>query len=188
MWSKHIIWGNHMLRGGVLLPNANAWRPGVTWGAVKADNGARIAWGQACGVKTCSQAVWDATGRSPVWESRSDDNIVWGDSGDDDNIVWGSECHGNDCDDIVWGSGGDDNIVWGDSGDDNIVWGDSSPGDNVVWSRARGRTTPAWTGDNLPVFSGPHGETLTIGTRDLPAWLTDEMLFELIAAASGGGT
>src|SRR6201999_2206211 len=25
-WAKHILWGNHMVSGGVLNPKANAWR------------------------------------------------------------------------------------------------------------------------------------------------------------------
>ena len=40
MWSKHILWGNHMLAGGVLMPAANAWNLGTVWGAAQADTGA----------------------------------------------------------------------------------------------------------------------------------------------------
>jgi serine protease AprX len=185
MWSKHIIWGNHMLRGGVPLPNANAWRLGVTWGAVKTDTGRKVAWGQACAPKTCNGASWIASPQNNiVWGSSGDDNIVWGDSGDDDNIVWGDECGGGNCDNIVWGSGGGDNIVWGDNGDDNIVWGDNG-GDSVVWrSSAPGGTS--WHDANLAVLSGQLiGETWAIGAGDLPLWLTDEMLFELVAPPPG---
>src|SRR5205814_1595545 len=42
MWSKHILWGNHMVAGGVVLPDANAWRAGVTWGAMVSDLGDNI--------------------------------------------------------------------------------------------------------------------------------------------------
>ncbi|HET9830566.1 MAG TPA: S8 family peptidase, partial [Vicinamibacterales bacterium] len=34
-WSKHIIWGNHMLSGGYLSPLANAWSNNVVWGTAK---------------------------------------------------------------------------------------------------------------------------------------------------------
>src|SRR5207248_2798620 len=67
MWSKHILWGNNMMSGGVVLPNANAWRQGVTWGAAASESGDNIVWGSACG-DNC-------------------DNIVWG-SAQGDNIVW----------------------------------------------------------------------------------------------------
>src|SRR2546430_9808042 len=29
-WSKRLLWGNHMLTGGVIDPNGSAWRVGVT--------------------------------------------------------------------------------------------------------------------------------------------------------------
>ena len=32
-WNKHINWGNHRIGGGMLRPDANAWRLNVTWGA-----------------------------------------------------------------------------------------------------------------------------------------------------------
>ena len=50
IWSKHFIWGNHELSGGFLLPNANAWKLGVLWGAPKinGDTGDNIVWGTAC--------------------------------------------------------------------------------------------------------------------------------------------
>src|SRR5437660_11303711 len=95
MWSKHILWGNHMVAGGAVLPDANAWRPGVTWGAMVSDLGDNIVWGSAC------RAVCD--------------NIGWGSAGDADNIVWGSLSRDN----IVWGSAflDADDIVEGTDGD-----------------------------------------------------------------------
>ena len=111
-WSQHIIWGNHMLSGGVLDPGANAWVPGIEWGWVKTlgDDGDNIVWGT----------------------SDDNDNIVWGTSDDNDNIVWGT---GDDDDNIVWGTSDDgDNIVWGTADDDdNIVWGTGDDDDNIVW-------------------------------------------------------
>jgi subtilisin family serine protease len=180
MWSKHIIWGNHQLRRGVPLPNANAWRLGVTWGDVKTDTGQKVAWGQACAVQACNGAAWNASpSDKTIWGSSGDDNIVWGDSGDDDNIVWGDACGGNNCDNIVWGSSGDDNIVWGDNGDDNIVWGDNGA-DNTVWAGAAASGTK-WR-DPVPAPSSGAliGDVWAPWVRDLPDWLTDEMLFGLL--------
>jgi len=155
LWSKSIIWGNHLLKGGYLRPDASAWAADTTWGATATAAGDNIVWGSACGDSACDNIVWgSSTDDNIVWGSLVDgDNIVWG-SAFDDNIVWGSDCGGGDCDNIVWGSVdasdntvwgtsafGDnivwgssflDNIVWGSSFDDNIVWG-SSVDDNIVW-------------------------------------------------------
>jgi hypothetical protein len=117
-------------------------------------------WGSACGGTQC-------------------DNIVWGDSGENDNIVWGDACGGGDCDNIVWGDSGDDNIVWGSGSgsDDNIVWGDGAA-DNVLWRKSVKPQT------DLPVWTGPlPGETWIAGSGDLPPWLTDEMLFDVVIVA-----
>ena len=80
-WARHILWGNHMVSGGVIDPNANAWRLGVEWGwaKTKADDGDNIVWGTA------------TDGDNIVWGTASDgDNIVWGTATDGDNIVWGT--------------------------------------------------------------------------------------------------
>jgi hypothetical protein len=47
IWSKHFIWGNHELSGGLMLPSANAWHVGVLWGAPKTagNDGDNIVWG-----------------------------------------------------------------------------------------------------------------------------------------------
>src|SRR5439155_470166 len=96
MWSKHIVWGNHMLSGGIPLPDANAWHSGVVWGAAQSETGDNIVWGSA-----------------------ALDNIVWGSSGLDlDNIVWSSSAEDN----IVWGSSALDNIVWGSSAATDTTW------------------------------------------------------------------
>src|SRR6185436_10543434 len=41
-WNKHINWGTHRIGGGVLRPDANAWRLDVTWGAATTDEGDTI--------------------------------------------------------------------------------------------------------------------------------------------------
>src|SRR5207253_2843549 len=71
MWSKHIVWGNHLLSGGLILPDANAWHPGVVWGAAQADNGDNIVWGSGCATDGCDNIVWGSV---------LADNIVWGSS------------------------------------------------------------------------------------------------------------
>ena len=73
-WSRHIIWGNHMVSGGYLDPKGNAWSTSVVWGAEVVKGAAsddNIVWGTDCGGSDC-------------------DNIVWGTSDDGDNIVWGT--------------------------------------------------------------------------------------------------
>jgi hypothetical protein len=120
MWSKRIIWGNHLLTGGVLNPAANAFGLGTTWGVAKTGNGDNVVWGTDCGGANCDNVVWG---------TRGTDNVVWGTASDGDNIVWGT--------------GGEDNIVWGTSGsdDDNIVWGTGSGDDNIVWGTSTTRTS-----------------------------------------------
>ncbi len=47
-WSRHIIWGNHFVAGGMLGARASAWKPGVTWGDARTPAGEVVAWGVAC--------------------------------------------------------------------------------------------------------------------------------------------
>jgi len=166
VWSRHIIWGNHMIKGGYINPKGNAWKNSTVWGYAKTqdDQGDNIVWGTMSGDDNIVWGTADEYGDNIVWGTSGDDNIVWGTSGDDnivwgtmsgdDNIVWGTDCGGSDCDNIVWGTSDDDNIVWGTadaldnivwgtSGDDNIVWG-TSDDDNIVWGTS---------GDDSPVFS-----------------------------------
>jgi serine protease AprX len=144
-WSHHLIWGNHLIEHGVLLPHANAWSDNVVWGSAFDGNGDNVVWGSSgdqfdnivWGSSDADNIVWGSSGEDNiVWGSSGEDNIVWG-SSDADNIVWGSDCGGADCDNIVWGSSGlGDNIVWGSGAAetaDNIVWGSSGDPDNIVW-------------------------------------------------------
>jgi serine protease AprX len=123
-WNKHINWGSHRIGGGVLRPDANAWRLEVTWGAASTGDGDRIVWGSVC--------------------PRNDDctTTIKGSSLDEDNIVWGTRCANSACDDVVWGPSTEDNIVWGTTcgGDDcsNVVWGTSTEEDNIVWGTSSG--------------------------------------------------
>src|SRR4030095_5864788 len=104
MWSKRLLWGTHMLRGGFMMMNANAFRLGTTWGEAFADDGQNIVWGTTCGDGGCDNIVWGTSTSDDniVWGTfGSDDNIVWGTAAGDDNIVWGTDCGGADCENIV---------------------------------------------------------------------------------------
>src|SRR6185295_1040960 len=137
VWSRQILWGNHRLTGGVILPTANAWAANIVWGMAKtqASGGDNVVWGT---VSVGDNVVWgtSANGDNIVWGTASSgdnvvwgtaangDNVVWGMASDGDNVVWGTDCGGADCDNVIWGTAADG---------DNIVWGTASDGDNVVW-------------------------------------------------------
>ncbi|HEY7287888.1 MAG TPA: S8 family peptidase, partial [Vicinamibacterales bacterium] len=161
MWSRHIVWGNHELSGGVPDPAANAFSLGTTWGVASTEAGDNIVWGTA---RDGDNIVW-GTARGDdniVWgTARDGDNIVWGTARGDDNIVWGTDCGGADCDNIVWGTARDgDNIVWGTAYDgDNVVWGTDCGGadcDNVVWGTS--------DGDNIVWGTAADGDNIVWGT------------------------
>jgi serine protease AprX len=173
-WSRHILWGNRRVSGGVLTPGGTAWLSGVQWGGDATPAGANIVWGENCD-GDCDNIVW---GNNIVWgESDGDDNIVWGNT-DGDNIVWGN----SDDDNIVWGNGDDDNIVWGNDGDDNIVWGNDcagadcdnivwgndDDGDNIVWGNAEGIDNIVWGnsdgGDENIVWGNSSVENISWGS------------------------
>ena len=126
-WSRHLIWGNHRITGGVPLPGSNAWSPAVTWGAAATASGKPIVWG----AEALDNIVWSMLDDNIVWGYSDGDNIVWSMFDNivwsmDDNIVWSMN------DNIVW-SMMDENIVWS-MNDENIVW--SMLDDNIVWSMA----------------------------------------------------
>ena len=142
-WSRHVYWGNHRLTGGIIQPNASAWKNGVVWGQASSTN---IVWGTAWG---SDNIVWGTSG--------GDDNIVWGTGFGDDNIVWGTQCGGGDCgDNIIWGTSDDDNIVWGTSDGDNIVWGTADGDDNIVWGTS--------DNDNIVWGTSDGGDNIVWGT------------------------
>src|SRR5439155_13665704 len=149
-WAGAIVWGNHRLSQGQLLPAANAWRTDVAWGSPRTPDGRNVAWGAECSAAKCDSYVWGKAARLPVdgatvldaadiaWGTSVDGNdIVWGATKDVENIVWGTDCGGADCANIVWGTSlAADNTVWSAaSSRDNTVWGTSVDADteNVVW-------------------------------------------------------
>jgi serine protease AprX len=163
LWSRHIVWGNHMIAGGVLDPHSNAFTVGTDWGVAKTDDGDNIVWGTTCGGNdACDNIVW-GTDDNIVWGTNGlDDNIVWGTG--DDNIVWGTDCGGADCDNIVWGTD-DDNIVWGTAdADDNIVWG-TDGGDNIVWGTDDNIVWGTHLDDNI-VWGTLVDDNIVWGTND----------------------
>ena len=169
MWSKHIVWGNHVLSGGMILPTANAFSAGTNWGSPTTVEGANIVWGTVCG-NDCDNIVWGTNdGDNIVWGTSGDgDNIVWGTWTEDDNIVWGTDCGGADCDNIVWGTADANGVVWGITDDgDNIVWGTTDDDDNIVWGTADGDNI-VWgsaDGDNI-VWGTSDGDNIVWGTND----------------------
>src|SRR5215510_12811019 len=116
-------WGNHLVRGGQLALDGNAWSPDVVWGDVTTRPGQNIVWGVICASAGC-----DANGdaRTPWGTSCSDaqcSSVVWN-SPYSTNVVWGSRCGGADCRDAtVWGTSESDTVVWGTNDSDTVVWG-----------------------------------------------------------------
>jgi serine protease AprX len=208
-WSKHILWGNKRVKGGVLTPGGSAWALNIVWGDAIGPNGQNIVWGDNCDTAACDNIVWgnnivwgDSTdGDNIVWGNTDGDNIVWGNTlgdnivwgnnivwGDsaDDNIVWGNDCGGADCDNIVWGNNAD-NIVWGNAeGIDNIVWGNTTAFDNIVWGNS--------DGDNIVWGNSAEDEFLGDDTTEVPTFNPDlfEDLFEVepidVPVTGGGGS
>lgn len=180
IWSKHFIWGNHEMSGGIMLPGANAWQLGVVWGTprVNVNTGDNVVWGTACGLGDCrDNIVWGtSSGDNIVWGTSDGDNVVWGTAGSGDNVVWGTSADG---DNVVWGTdcGGQDcggNVVWGTAASgDNVVWGTASAGDNVVWGTSASGDNVVWgtnsNGDNIVWGTSFGGDNVVWGTVDADA-------------------
>ena len=83
-----MIWGNHMISGGVMVPSKNAWKNSVVWGSAK---------------------TLGSDGDNIIWGTQGDgDNIIWGTS-TGANIIWGTSAGAN----IIWGTAIEHNIIWG---------------------------------------------------------------------------
>jgi subtilisin family serine protease len=59
-WSRHIIWGNRRVGGGVLKASANAWPAGVPWGSAVGADGDAVVWGTRCAAPECDDELWGA--------------------------------------------------------------------------------------------------------------------------------
>ena len=178
-WSRHIIWGNRRVSGGMLQPWGSAWGANIIWGSTR-DN---IIWGSGCSTPGCDNIIWGSTGENIIWGS-SKDNIIWGSS--KDNIIWGSSkdniIWGSSKDNIIWGSS-KDNIIWGSSKDniiwgsnvvwgsacqgrdcDNIIWGSVDPGDNIIWGS--GRENIIWGSGDDNIIWGSGDDNIFWGSGD----------------------
>jgi serine protease AprX len=183
IWSRHMIWGNHLIKGGILVPSKNAWGLTVVWGSAKTlgaegDNiiwgtsgdGDNIIWGTAdgdniiWGTDTLDNIIWGtASLTNIVWGTSLDlsSNIIWG-TADGDNIIWGTECGGADCDKVVWGTADLDNIIWGTANDgDNIIWGTSLDA-NIVWGTAAGGEDVTWGSSASDAVTFPDDATVPV--------------------------
>ena len=143
-WSRQLIWGNHLARGGRLAADANAWSTAVTWGAGITASGDRIRWGLTCTTSSCENVF------SKPWQTVCVDlwcTVLTGEALQSPNVVWGALCAGLDCP-LLWSPSSvtatsdpeADTVVWGtsDTEGDTVVWGTScrDPGcDPVVWER-----------------------------------------------------
>jgi hypothetical protein len=131
MWSKHLIWGNHLISHGGLDVTANAFAKGTTWGVAQTDAGENIVWGTA---SSDENVVWGTAAPVSVMWHTKEAQIVWGTALDGENIVWGTSADGKSA---VWGSAPDSN--------GNIIWG--LPGAlKPAWSSAPNGSQTALTG------------------------------------------
>jgi subtilisin family serine protease len=72
-WSRHIIWGNERVRGGVLTADASAWRSDVIWGAAETPDGERVSWGKAAN----GDGTWGAGGDAEAIEIEDLDDVAF---------------------------------------------------------------------------------------------------------------
>jgi serine protease AprX len=116
-WSRSIIWGNQVVKGGDLTAAATAWALGVTWGSASLPTGAPVSWGvkakkawrpedgasanDDCGGQNCQSS---GTTRLLFGVSDADgDTVVWGTADTDgDTVVWGTACLDRSCEPVVW--------------------------------------------------------------------------------------
>ncbi|MEO8522919.1 MAG: hypothetical protein ABI603_16250, partial [Acidobacteriota bacterium] len=167
-WSRSLIWGTHRLTGGVIRPDANAWKLGSVWGAPKDPTGMNIVWGTIAPASE-DNIVWGTTlaASNIVWGTAIDRslNIVWGTAASPDfNIVWGTSCSGADCPNVVWGSKVKaTNIVWGTLVTaTNIVWGTALPDFNIVWGTSGDVAGVTWatSGEDTSLFDNPASDPI----------------------------
>src|SRR3984885_13465834 len=111
IWSRHIIWGNHLISGGIMIPSKNAWSLAVMWGSATtlgANGGANIVWGTASGGDNINWGT--ARGTHIIWGTATAANIIWG-TARLTNIIWGTALDGSG--NIIWGTAFSTNIIWG---------------------------------------------------------------------------
>jgi serine protease AprX len=179
-WSRHLLWGNYQVKGGILLPGSNAWALGQRWGGLSTPEGQPVVWG----AQNLDNIVW-ATANNIVWAT--DDNIVWATDDDNivwatarnivwatannivwatdenivwatvENIVWATDCGGVDCVGVTWGQRSASGAIWGTANeDDNIVWATAA---NIVWATVLENTTMWSASPATPVVAPPTATT-----------------------------
>jgi subtilisin family serine protease len=177
-WAQHVIWGNHRVAGGLVLPRANAWTLGLPWGATATVGNSPVSWGVRFDQQITPTAggrniVWaTGGGRNIVWATRGGRNIVWATSSGRDT-VWASSGGRN----IVWATGGGRNIVWATDVAENVVWGEECGGrncTNVIWGVAVDARASATSGGRNIVWATAGGRNIvwaTGGGRNI-VWAT----------------
>jgi serine protease AprX len=205
-WSKTIIWDNHRISGGFILPSANAFKTSTVWGSMFDATGDNIVWGTLFAdnivwgtFSLLDNIVWgtllDLNADNIVWGTfLSEDNIVWGTLLGDDNIVWGTDCGGANCTNAVWGAALgfaslDDNIVWGTAEFvDNIVWGTSGQVDEIVWGTSTEDNATSWGSSDEeapPLFDDPNGAPANFNQTDFDLLFPPELVEEPATESSG---
>jgi hypothetical protein len=105
-WSRHVIWGNQLIRGAIMGSNSSAWAD-ATWGAEGATPGggeaSNIVWGMRCGGMNCGErwTIAAAYDESVVWGTAVDESVVWGTFERDDSVVWGTSCGRSMCAPVI---------------------------------------------------------------------------------------
>ena len=111
-WSRALIWGNHLVRGGTLQPGANAWGRKVTWGALRTTPGQPIQWGLLSGTgEPWTVPCVDEECSSVSWQG-----------GSSRNVVWGPTCGGDDCT-TAWAPTSASSALTTTSENEIVVWG-----------------------------------------------------------------
>jgi serine protease AprX len=129
-WGRQIIWANHRVGGGRLLPDSNAWSMALMWGATS-TNGAPVVWGDIENASTGTRMPWSTNCADPACVV-----VLW--DIDSPNVVWGSQCAGADCSGTTWSAGDDQTVVWGTDDYETVVWGTTDDG-TVVWGTGCGQ-------------------------------------------------
>ena len=105
-WSRHVIWGNQLIRGALLGSNA-VWRRDVPWGdegdRVTGVDARNVVWGLHCGGSNCREqwTIAAAYDESVVWGTSVDESVVWGTFEPDDSVVWGTSCRSSMCTPVI---------------------------------------------------------------------------------------
>jgi serine protease AprX len=123
-WSRQIIWANHRVQGGRLLPNSSVWSTPIVWGATS-SNGAPVVWGDIRNATTGTRTAWRTNCADPACLL-----VLW--SVDSPNVVWSSQCGGADCSGTTWSAEDDQTVVWGTDDYETVVWGTTDE-ETVVW-------------------------------------------------------